>query len=87
MALQLSAQKRVSIAARFEVWGSIVQVQRWFKSTLGRNEKLSKNTIKLCHSKLFDTGSVSNTKRPQELSKKRNAENVTIFKNKDRFFY
>ena len=78
MALQLSAHKRVSIAARFEVWGSIVQVQRWFKSTFGRNEKLGKNTIKLCHSKLFDTGSVSNTKRPKDLSKKRSAENVAV---------
>jgi len=73
---QLSTEKRVKIAARFEVWGSIVQVQRWFKSVYGRNETLSKPTIKKCHSKLFQTGVVSNKTRPKDISKKRTTENI-----------
>ena len=78
MALQISQEKRLKIAARYEVWGSIIQVQRWFKNTFGRNEKLGYNTIRRCHSKLFESGSVSNAKRPKDLPKKRTTQNVDV---------
>ena len=78
MTLQLSQEKRLKTAARYEVWGSIIQVQRWFKSTFGRNQKLGNNTIRRCHSKLFESGSVSNAKRPKDLSKKRTIQNVDV---------
>ena len=78
MAVQLSIQKRFKIAARYEVWGSVIRVQRWFKSTFGRHETLNKDTIKRCHDKLAQTGSVNNKKRPKDLSKKRTVENVAV---------
>lgn len=76
MAAQLSIQKRFQIAARYEVWRSVTQVQRWFKRTFGKNETLGPNTIKRCHDKLSETGSVNNKKRPKDLPKKRTEEKV-----------
>ena len=76
MAAQLSLKKRFQIAARYEVWGSITQVQRWFKGTFGRNESLKKDTIYRCHKKLVEGGSVENKKRPKDLPKKRTEENI-----------
>ena len=78
MALELSQEKILKIAARYEVWGSIIQVQRWFKNTFGRNENLGYDTIRRCHSKLFESGSVSNAKRPKDLSKKRTTKDVHV---------
>ena len=54
----LTHQQRAQVAARFEVWQSVVQVQRWFKSVFGKNKSLSKNTIKNCHDRLINVGSV-----------------------------
>ena len=76
MAAQLSIQKRFQIAARYEVWRSVTQVQRWFKRTFGKNETLGPNTIKRCHDKLSETGFVNNKKRPKDLPKKRTEEKV-----------
>ena len=78
MAAQLSTQKRFQIAARYEVWRSITQVQRWFKSTFGRNETLGPKTIRRCHENLSESGSVSNKKRPKDLQKKRTDEKVAV---------
>ena len=41
-----------------EVTGSIVKVQRLFKSVFGKNTSLSKNTIKNFHDKLINVGYV-----------------------------
>jgi len=51
----LTTQQRAQIASRIEVWGSIIEVQRWFCSAFGIHKKLSPNTIKTCHSKLIWT--------------------------------
>ena len=52
----LTPQQRAQIASRFEVWGSIIEAQRWFRSTFGIHKKVSPNTIKTCHSKLLNIG-------------------------------
>ena len=54
----LTPQQRAQIASRFEVWGSIIEIQRWFRSTFGIHKKVSPNTIKTCHSKLLNIETV-----------------------------
>ena len=76
MAAQLSTQKLFQIAARYEVWGSVTQVHRWFKSSFGKHETLGPNTIKRCHDKLSESGSVSNKKLAKDLPKKRTEEKI-----------
>ena len=76
--LLMSTDKKTHIAARFEVWRSVVQVQRWFKGSFGKNNTLSANTIKLYHKNLFETGCASNSKRPNRRFTKRTEVNIHI---------
>ena len=54
----LTPQQRAQIASRFEVWGSIIEVRRWFRSTFGIHKQVSPNTIKTCHYKMLNVGNV-----------------------------
>jgi len=58
MAGHLTVTERAQIAARYEVWNSVVAVQRWWHVAKGRNTTIHQETIKNCHSKLLTTGSV-----------------------------
>jgi len=58
MAGRLTLQERAQIAARYEVWGCIVQVQRWWRTIKGKHAQIDPKTIKNCHKKLMTTGSV-----------------------------
>jgi len=63
MAGRLTAKERAQIAARYEVWNSVVAVQRWWLMVQGRNNTIRPETIKNCHSKLLTTGSVTDARR------------------------
>ncbi|CAG5039469.1 unnamed protein product [Parnassius apollo] len=56
-------QERAQIASRYEVWQSIVEVQRWWRNFNGPHAVLDPKTIKNCHSKLMKTGSVADSKK------------------------
>lgn len=67
MADRLTLTERAQLAARYEVWRSVVAVQRWWRSKHGPRSQVDPKTIKNCHSKLMITGSVadaSKTGRP-----------------------
>ena len=53
MAGHLTVQERAQIAARYEVWNSVVAVQRWWRTVKGRNATIRQETIKNGHSKLL----------------------------------
>ena len=76
MAGRLTVQERAQIAARYEVWRSIVEVQRWWRTTKGRHAQIDPKTIKNCHAKLMITGSGSDTQRSGRPSKSRDLEQV-----------
>jgi len=78
MAGRLTAQERVQIAACYEVWNSVVAVQRWWCTVKGRNATIHQETIKNCHSKLMTTGSVTDTRRSGRPSTSRSEENVAL---------
>ncbi|XP_066965221.1 uncharacterized protein [Macrobrachium rosenbergii] len=59
----LTLQERAQIAARYEVWRSVPQVQRWWRTVKGRYAEVDTKTIKNCHAKLMATGSVADTQR------------------------
>jgi hypothetical protein len=63
MACHVSVRERAQIAARYEVWNSIVLVQRWWHTVKGRNATIHLETIKNCHSKLMTTGLVKDARR------------------------
>jgi hypothetical protein len=71
MAGRLTLQERAQIAARYEVWGCIVQVQRWWRTIKGKHAQIDPKTIKNCHKKLMTTGSVADTQRSGRPSKSR----------------
>lgn len=75
---KLSIEERVKIASRFEVWKSVVQVQRWWRAENGRNAYLSPNTIKNCHQKLLHTGSVSDSVRSGRHKTSLSNDNIEI---------
>ena len=54
----LTPQQMAKIASSFELWGSLIEVYRWFRSTFGIHKKESPNTIKTCHSKLLNVRNV-----------------------------
>ena len=56
---RLTVKERAQIAVRYEVWNSVVAVQRWWRTVKGRNTTIRPETIKNCHSKLLTTGSVT----------------------------
>lgn len=76
----MTADKKTHIAARYEVWGSIVKVQRWFRSIFGVNNTIRPNTIKKYHKKLFETGCASNSKRPNRQPSTRTQDNIHAVK-------
>ena len=73
-------QERVQLAARYEVWRSVVQVQRWWRTIKGRHAQVDPKTIKNCHEKLITTGSVADTRRSGRPSKSRDPEVEQVFK-------
>lgn len=75
---RLSIQERAKIASRYEVWQSIVEVQRWWRNINGPHAVLDPKTIKNCHSKLITTGSVADSKRTGRPSTSRSEENIQI---------
>ena len=78
MAGRLTVQERAQIAAHYEVWRSIVEVQRWWRTIKGRHAQIDPKTIKNCHAKLMTTGSVSDTQRSGRPSKFRDPEVVQV---------
>ena len=78
MAGRLTVKERAQIAARYEVWNSVVAVQRWWRTVKGRNITIRPETIKNCHSKLLTTGSVTDARRSGRQSTSRSEENVAL---------
>jgi len=78
MAGRLTVEERAQIAARYEVWNSVVAVQRWWRTVKGRNTTIRPETIKNCHSKLLTTGSVTDARRSARPSTSRSGENVAL---------
>lgn len=76
MAEKLSVYDRAQIASRYEVWKSVVLVQRWWRREKGVNASLRPETIKNCHTKLMTTGSVKDMKRSGRPCTSRSEENV-----------
>jgi hypothetical protein len=75
-ACRISVQELTLIAAQYEVWNSIVLVQRWWHRVKGRNITIRPETIKNCHLKLMTTGSVKDAGRSGRPSMPRSEENV-----------
>ncbi|CAG5056457.1 unnamed protein product [Parnassius apollo] len=73
-------QERAQIASRYEVWQSIVEVQRWWRNFNGPHAVLDPKTIKNCRSKLMKTGSVADSKRTGCPSTSRSEESIKIFR-------
>ncbi|CAF3770620.1 unnamed protein product [Rotaria sp. Silwood1] len=63
MPKRLSIQDRVLIATRYEMWQSVIEVQRWWRNQRGKHLTLDAKTIKNCHQKLMITGSVYDMER------------------------
>ena len=63
MTSRLTIQERAKIAARYEVWNSVVEVQRWWRTLKGSRATLHPETIRNCHAKLMTTGSVNDKRR------------------------
>ncbi|CAF3023534.1 unnamed protein product [Rotaria sp. Silwood2] len=74
----LTVQDRALIATRYEMWQSVIEVQRWWRSQWGRHATLHPDTIKNCHQKLMTTGSVCDTERSGRHSSSRSPEIVDI---------
>ena len=78
MAGRLTVQERAQIAARYEVWRSILQVQRWWRTIKGRHAQIDLKTIKNCHEKLTTTGFVTEAQRSGRPSKFRDPEVLQV---------
>ena len=78
MAGRLTVQERAQIAARYEVWRSIVDVQRWWRTIKGRHAQIDPTTTKNSHVKLMTTGSLTDTQRSGRPSKFRDPEVVQV---------
>ena len=78
MAGRLTVQERAQIAARYEVWRSIVQVQRWYRTIKGRHPQIDPKTIKNCHTKLMTIRSMTDAQRSGCPFKFRDPEVVQI---------
>ncbi len=76
MTKRLTVQDRALIATRYEMWQSVIELQRWWRSQRGRHATLHPNTIKNCHQKLMTTGSVCDTERSGRHSSSRSPEVV-----------
>lgn len=76
MGERLTLLERTQLAARYEVWKSVVRVQRWWTTIRGGHAQVDAKTIKNCHAKLMATGSVADTRRSGRPSKSSNQETV-----------
>ena len=59
----LTLQERAQLASRYEVWQSVLRVQRWWRTIHGPRAQVDPKTIKNCHAKLMTTGSVVDARR------------------------
>ncbi|CAG2054531.1 unnamed protein product, partial [Timema podura] len=50
---RLTLHERAKLASRYQVWQSVVQVPRWWRSSHGPRALLDLKTIKNCHEKLI----------------------------------
>jgi hypothetical protein len=78
MAGRLTTQERAQIASRYEVWNSVVAVQRWWCTMKGGHATVRQETIKNCHSKLLTTGSVKDALWSGRQSTSWSEENVAL---------
>ena len=76
MTSRLTIQERAKIAARYEVWNSVVEVQRWWRTLKGSRATLRPETIRNCHAKLMTTGSVNDKRRSGRPSTSRSPAKV-----------
>ena len=76
MTSRLTIQERAKIAARYEVWNSVVEVQRWWRTLKGSRATLRRETIRNCHAKLMTTGSVNDKRRSGRPSTSRSPAKV-----------
>ena len=74
----LALQERAQQAARYEVWKSVVRVQRWWRANKGRYAQVDAKTIKNCHAKLIATWSVADTQRRGRRSNSRGLDVVQV---------
>ena len=80
MSERLTNHKRAQIASRYEVWKSVVQVQRWWREHHEHRACLDSKTIKTCHSKLMTTGSVKDAPRSGRPSKSEAENDVELLR-------
>ena len=59
---KLHINDRAKIAVRYEVWGSVIAVQRWWWAEWGKNAILNPKTIKSCCHKLMSMRLVVDSK-------------------------
>lgn len=78
MTKRLTVQDRALIEARYEMWQSVIEVQRWWRNQRGRHATFDAKTIKNCHRKLITTGSVCDIERTGRHSTSRSPEVVDI---------
>ena len=62
----------------YEMWNSVVAVQRWWRKVKEKNATIRQETIKNCHSKLLTTGSVTDARRSGRPSTSHSEENMTL---------
>ena len=72
----LTIKQRAEIASRYEVYKSVILVQRWFRQTYDIHQTLSANTIKNCHAKLMNTGAVLDAPRAGRQSTSCSGRNI-----------
>ena len=80
MSERLTNHERAQIASHYEVWKSVVQVQRWWREHHERRACLDSRTIKTCHSKLMTTGSVKDAPRSGRPSKSKAENDVELLR-------
>lgn len=76
MARYLTLHENGQLASHYEMWLSMVQVQRWWRSFPGPCASLDVKTIENCHCKLISTGFVIDTHRSCCPSKSILEENI-----------
>jgi len=77
----MTVQERAQIASRYEVWNSVVAVQRLWRTVKGSNAKIRQEIIKNYHSKLLTTVSVTVARKSGCPSTFRSEENVALVRN------
>lgn len=78
MSERLTYRERAQLASRYEVWKSVVQVQRWWREQHEDRPCVDPKTIKNCHSKLMTTGSVKDAPRSGRRSKSKDENDVQL---------